>query len=336
MRLLIVTQKVDRKDPILGFFHRWLIEFSRRFDQLVVIAQSKGDYDLPDNVRVISLGKEAGKSKLGQILRFIKLIWSERKNYDQVLVHMTPIWVVLGGLSWLLMRKKLYLWYEIKRGSWKLSIALKLVKKVFSASVQGLPKPSKKQIVVGHGIDIAKFDMKEGQRDNNLILSVGRITNSKHYEVILNAFAKLPENYRLQIAGGTIRKDDEEKKRKLEGLMEKLGIRNQVVIKWVDPEAMVDLYNQSILLLNACEGGLDKAILEAMACGCLVVSSAQASKDVLPEECFCSDAEMGKRINGMLGMSEVEHNKLRSELRSIVVRDHSLERLVGRLVKEMN
>ena len=27
MKLLVITQKVDKNDAILGFFHRWLIEF---------------------------------------------------------------------------------------------------------------------------------------------------------------------------------------------------------------------------------------------------------------------------------------------------------------------
>ena len=58
MKLLILTQKVDKNDPILGFFHRWVEEFARHCEQVTVIALGVGEYDLPQNVRVFSLGKE--------------------------------------------------------------------------------------------------------------------------------------------------------------------------------------------------------------------------------------------------------------------------------------
>ena len=30
--ILIITQKVDINDPVLGFFHQWIVEFSKRVD----------------------------------------------------------------------------------------------------------------------------------------------------------------------------------------------------------------------------------------------------------------------------------------------------------------
>lgn len=58
MRLLIVTQKVDKNDPILGFFHRWIEEFSKHCEKLTVICLQAGEFKLPANVTVLSLGKE--------------------------------------------------------------------------------------------------------------------------------------------------------------------------------------------------------------------------------------------------------------------------------------
>ncbi|MEK7538915.1 MAG: hypothetical protein AAB552_03680 [Patescibacteria group bacterium] len=58
MKLLILTQKVDQNDDILGFFHGWIREFAKHAEQVTVIALGVGEYDLPKNVRVFSLGKE--------------------------------------------------------------------------------------------------------------------------------------------------------------------------------------------------------------------------------------------------------------------------------------
>ncbi len=58
MKLLILTQKVDKNDPTLGFFHRWIEEFANHYENLTIICLEKGIYTLPKNVQVLSLGKE--------------------------------------------------------------------------------------------------------------------------------------------------------------------------------------------------------------------------------------------------------------------------------------
>ena len=58
MKLLILTQKIDINDPILGFFHRWVEEFSKHCEKITVICLEKGEHHLPENVKVLSLGKE--------------------------------------------------------------------------------------------------------------------------------------------------------------------------------------------------------------------------------------------------------------------------------------
>ncbi|MCD5381655.1 MAG: hypothetical protein LR008_03730, partial [Candidatus Pacebacteria bacterium] len=106
MKLLIITQVLDTEHPILGFFHRWVEEFAKHCEQVHVICLQEGRHDLPDNVTVHSLGKEShqtggatlkrtegtGKvvprvlsrliTKLTYILRFYKLIWQLRHEYD--------------------------------------------------------------------------------------------------------------------------------------------------------------------------------------------------------------------------------------------------------------
>ena len=100
MKLLILTQKVNKDDPILGFFVRWVEEFAVHCESVVVICLEKGNYDLPSNVNVLSLGKEEGKSHFVYLLRFYTYIWSNRKEYDSVFVHMNQEYILLAGLFW--------------------------------------------------------------------------------------------------------------------------------------------------------------------------------------------------------------------------------------------
>ena len=78
MRLLIITQKVDINDPILGFFHHWIEEFAKTFDKATVICLEKGESNLSPEIKVLSLGKERGRSKLKYILKFLYYIWKEK------------------------------------------------------------------------------------------------------------------------------------------------------------------------------------------------------------------------------------------------------------------
>ena len=60
MRLLVLTQKVDQDDEILGFFHTWISLFSEHTDSVEVITLSEGRHDLPKNVHVHSMRKKSG------------------------------------------------------------------------------------------------------------------------------------------------------------------------------------------------------------------------------------------------------------------------------------
>ena len=36
MKILIITQKVDQNDDVLGFFHGWIAEFAKHCEQVTV------------------------------------------------------------------------------------------------------------------------------------------------------------------------------------------------------------------------------------------------------------------------------------------------------------
>lgn len=334
MKLLIITQAVDRNDPILGFFHTWLHEYPAQCEKLTVIGQRVGSYNLPANVMVHSLCKEDGRPIWRQILCCLRVLWQCRHDYDAVLVHMTPIWIVIAApLLWLL-RKQMYLWYEIKRGSWKLQVALKCVRRVFSATTHGLPEVTLKQVVVGHGIDTTHFAPQPSKREPGHLLAVGRVTRIKHYEEIFQVVSSLPETT-LTVAGGTITPDDTVYQRELQDLLHDLELTDRVCIDWVSPEELPGLMQRADVMLHASQGGLDKVVLQAMACGCPVVSTSEAAQAVLPSECQATSESFARVTQQVLQLSLEQRANLGEDLRRRVERDHSLVQCIERQVAHM-
>lgn len=335
MKLLLVTQKVDRSDPILGFFHGWIAEFAQQCGYVCVLGQYVGEYSFAGKVTVESLGKERGAPRLVQVLRFLSLQWRLRKQYDVALVHMTPIWVVLGAPLWFLLRKRIYLWYEARGARWPLRIALLSVRKVFSASQHGMPLRTRKSIVVGHGIDTVFFAPGDGGREEKLLLTVGRITASKNLDVIIRTFAQLPEEYRLVIVGKSITKADAELSFRLREEIVRRGIQDRVTIQSASQDVLQPLLRRASVFVHASMTSLDKAVLEAMASGCIVVSTSEAVRPLLQPVCQATAETLVARIQEVCALSERERGEIAAEQRQRVVQEHGLTRLVRRLVAEM-
>ena len=85
MRLLILTQAVDRSDSNLAFFHSWVEAFAARCDTVTVVCLREGEHALPANVRVLSLGKERGTFRITRLFLFFRYIISRKREYDEFL-----------------------------------------------------------------------------------------------------------------------------------------------------------------------------------------------------------------------------------------------------------
>jgi glycosyltransferase involved in cell wall biosynthesis len=320
---------------VLGFFHRWLQEFALHCTEVTVIAQSVGSYELPANVLVVSLGKERGNPLFLQVIRFWWLSVLMARRYRRVLVHMTPVWVVLGWPVWLLLRASVFLWYEVRRGGVILQLAVYLARRTFTATPAGLPFPSKRAIVTGHGIDTELFAQSIDQRDPDLVVAVGRVTGIKHYDQILACFRELPSHMRLRIVGGVVTGSDVTVLASLESLIRQWHLTGRVMISTLSHGNVAMLLRQASLMLHASQGGLDKVVLEAMAAGCPIVSTGLASAHVLPERCIATHKDFSGKAKAILDLSSEEKSALQRELRRTIEEKHSLHALVPRLVSLM-
>lgn len=336
-KLLIITQKVNKNDPVLGFFHRWIEAFRERFESITVICLEEGEHALPSNVRVMSLGKEQGLTRMGYLARFYRFIWRERKQYDSVFVHMNPEYVVLGGILWRLMGKKVNVWYTHKAVTMKLRLAALLAHRIFSASRESFRLASPKLEIVGHGIDTDLFAPSDSFSANEVveILSVGRIAETKGHHIIIEAVSRLREKgirVHLSVVGAPVTDADCAYEKLLK---EKAGS----AVSFVGPIAhanLIPFFRKADIFVNASEtGSLDKVVLEAMACGVPVVSSNDAARAILSQFdarlVFPSGDSDALAQNMEALISSGDRIALGSALRREVETKHSLKPLIDRL-----
>jgi len=360
MKLLIITQKVDQNDDILGFFHDWIKEFAKRCELVTATCLFKGEYHLPENVKVMSLGKETKNfqfsifnfqliNKLKYTLKFYRYIWQERNNYDAVFVHMNQVYVILGGWLWRLMGKKIGFWYAHGATPFSLKIAEKFAEKIYTSTKGGCRLKSNKINVVGQGInsEIFKPDFSKKKSEVFKIITVGRISPSKDYETLLKAAEVLiKEGYKLKVdiigAAGIAEQnkyfDDLKKMTKDRGVEEKINFVGAIANKNI-----IDFLQPADLFVNASHtGSLDKAILEAMAVGLPVLTCNEAAREILKDFAEQTTFPMGDffaladKIKSIMSMDSNEKEELGKSLREIVVRQHNTAGLINKIILSIN
>ncbi len=341
MKILITTQAVDKKDPILGFFHSWLIEFSKKYASVTVICLRKGDYDLPPNIKVLSLGKESAQSKIKYIFNFYKYIFSERKNYEKVFVHMNEEYVLLGGIFWNFLGKEVFMWRNHKSGSLKTRIAGFLSKKVFYTSVGSFTSKFKNSIQMPVGIDDSVFRPVGGiQREDNSFLYVGRISPIKNIDKMLDAFMefsnKVP-SFAFDIVGPCEGDLDLRYKKELEQKIKESGLSSNVkLLGSAKQEDLPEIYSKYKFCINLTpSGSFDKTIWESVFCGCIpLVHNASFLNEISRE--LRDKVGLSLEIKSIVETFEnallLSPEKITSELMA-VGRSHSLKALMDKITQ---
>lgn len=337
MRLLIITQAVDLDDPVLGFFHRWIVEFSKHCERIEVICLKEGRHELPSNVSVHSLGKESGRSRLKYTWNFYRYIWTLRKEYDSVFVHMNQEYVLLGWKLWWLLGKRIVLWRNHKTGTVLTRFAALVSDKVCYTSPAAYIVHYKNAVQMPIGIDTGFFSPAAEPPAPDAILFLGRLDPVKRVEVFVQALEKLRAagiSFTADIVGDPT-DPRSEYAHEVRNIAASLALEG--VIKMhpsVTNTKARDLFRSHAIYVNLTpSGSFDKTIGEAMACGCLVVCANDALRPIISEYITedTSDSVAKVLARSLSLESETRAVILRSN-RDYVLRQHSLELLVQKLL----
>lgn len=339
MKLLIVTQKVDRDDENLGAFYHWFLLVARKVEELTLIADFVGTTNFPKNVSVYSLGKDQKKGRFVRFAKYQELFSYYYARSDAVLFHQIPEFVIAASPYLLSLRKKRSLWYAHGSVSRRLKWAERLVDDVFTSSAAGFRLPSKKVHYVGQAIHTGLFcpaNERQNSRAGVHIISVGRIAPVKNYDVLIRACALLKksfgESWTLSLVGGPLLDRDKSYLKFLKTLIAENDLAPHVSFygaqKYSDiPQTLRD---HDIFVNLSNTGSLDKAVFEAMSTGLTVITSNEAYRPILSDRYFLPRATpecVAERIQSL--WHDARPN---GTLRDIVVRDHGLENTIDKIL----
>ncbi len=347
MRLLFLTQVVDDEDAVLGFVPTWLRELAARVERLVVVTVRAGAMpELPSNVEVRSLGKERGVRGLPMLLAFRREMRRAvtEVRCDAVLTHMVPKYAVLARWLGVPRSVRQFLWYTHAGVNHWLLRSERIVDKIFTASEESLRIETRKRVVTRHGIDVGflRPDPAEGFVPGRLV-TVGRLTPSKDVESLLRGLAALRAtgvDASLDLVGGGLVASDAGYGRAMAQLAAEIGVGDRVVFSGAIPYRHIPaVYRGAALFVSASRtGSVDKAVLEAMACGTPVLTSNESFGPLLPDRCRFPARDTGafaSRAAALLALAPEARAREGAALRAIVARDHAVGPLMDRLVAEM-
>lgn len=347
LRLLLFNLVTDADDPVLGFTTVWINALAPYCETIDVITMRAGRLALADNVRVFSVGKEKGYSEPRRAIEFYRILVTLllTRRYDTCFAHMQQIFALMAAPLLGLWRVPITLWYAHKATPRSLVWAEKLVQHIVTSSPEGFRLTSRKLRVVGQGIDTNRFAPADRPDDALFtLISVGRIAPVKHLETLIDTVRRLYDELgwgevRLRIVGAPMAGDEAYADR-LRQLVETLEVDKLVTfVGPVDYASVEGEYQQADVMVNLSQtGSVDKAVLEAMACGLPVITANEAFLSLLapwgellliPPE---SPGKLAVSLVKLRAMPAEERRALGLQLRQLVVQQHSLERLVSVLV----
>jgi glycosyltransferase involved in cell wall biosynthesis len=272
--------------------------FSRKgLDVDLVLANLEGDYQsmVLDSVNIIDLSSSRLFFSLPKLIKYI------RKYSPDVLLSTMPHVNIIAVLSTLLARKKNKIYVreantvsvafsklpKSKRFFWRLMMRifynkanaiiapslgvardLEHILALTGGSVKTIYNP----VVTTELIPLSKIPVEHKWFDNHVapvILSVGRLTLQKDYPTLLKAFKIVHETMdaKLLILG------EGEDRFKLEEMIEEMCLSDSIELYGFAANPFKFMKSADLFVLSSLWEGLPNSLIQAMACGCQVVST---------------------------------------------------------------
>ncbi len=303
------------------------------------------------NVTVYSVGKERGASEPRRLVEFYRLLRRLRgeRAYTACFAHMMPLFALMGAP--LLRDTPIILWYTHRQSHLILRLATRVSTRVVTAGRDSFPIATDKLLVLGHGVDTDFFTPMEvgagfkpaPTSDSAYVVHVARLMPIKHQATLIRALP-IASNAHAVFVGDVPPETDTRYRDDLLALARDLDVADRVTFAGNQPrEGVRNWLREAAVAVNLSPAGLfDKAALEGMAVGVPTILNSAAFDDLLggDERLHVSSPDdhvaLAAHLRDLLALSVVDRQAIGAALRQRVIAAHSLDGLIGRLVRVLN
>ncbi len=332
----------------------------RKFEVLLVLFENSEDcmHSLPGDIRVINLDKKGRGDFFGLIRKLAAVMRQERPRvvlsflwYGNVIaiiarkISRINIPIIVSARNYTSIALGNQRWGRFKRMLTRLSYPSAFgVVALSKAMAMDLKKnfrvEESKICIIPNPLDTEKISrLSSGEAEHPwfndhpcVIVSVGRLHKQKGYRLLLKAFARLQNEHhvRLIILG------EGEERSALERFIDELGLNSCVQLPGFVDNPYPYMKNANLFVMSSLYEGFPNVLIEAMACGAPVVSTACPSG---PDEII------NNGINGLLvpvsdesalcsamasSLYNVNYGKSMAEKAKSDVLKYSVRKIVGR------
>jgi glycosyltransferase involved in cell wall biosynthesis len=349
MRVLMMTQALDPRDPLLAFTTGWASAIASRIDHLHVVCLRATEQPSVANVTTHAIGARDEAGRLRRLAAFERAVWTALADVDVVFGHMVPEYICWSAPAAVFRRRPAILWYAHRQDSLQLRVATALSRFVATAAPSSFPFSSRKVQVVGHGIDQDFFgpDSEVEPDSPPVVIFVARLMAIKHQATLLHALAQLAPRHaslRALFVGGVPDGRDADYARMLRALARDLGLEARATFTGPLPPGRVrDLYRRATVAVNLSPHGLfDKAPLESLMVGTPTIVASPSFDELLGRsaawlriEAPDAAASLAAALDRVLDMPGPARRELTSAVCERARAAHGLQRSMDRLVALM-
>jgi len=350
VRLLVVNFEMDRLSRTVAWSQQVVNLLAKSCEVVVVLTSRVGHYDPPPNVHVEAMPFPRLMAVPGLRLAVIGLAnWqayrlARRYRFDVCFVHMAVGWAYYLRPCLSLLRLPVLAWYAHGTISPELQRAHRAATRIITSTPEGFRIPSDKVRVIGQGVDTDIFDLPALAAERNDVLAVTRISPRKRIELLIEVMQYLRDlpggsPLRLRIIGATITREDQYYEIELRERVWRLGLQDRVEFVGFVPQSYIPVYyRRAFLHLNVSEtGSMDKTVVEALACGCPVLTSNEAFLGMLQgyPEFIVHDKRPEAIARQVLKLYARRDQYDRMALRALVVGRHDVHSYVQKVLANL-
>lgn len=348
MRVLIINYEMNKHSGVLAWQAQIAYELAKACESVVVLTERLGEFATRPNMHVEAVAKRplGVPRRLGGLWFVNWQVYQLCRRYqiDVCFIHMAHDWSCRLYPSLRLLGIPVMLWYAHGTVSPQLRQAHRCVTRVVTSTPEGFRIASPKRRIIGQGINTHLFKIPEHAERGADLIYVGRVSRRKRIDLLLAVMnclhRSVPESpIRLRVVGPLLTDDDIAYDAELRTQMWALGLQDKVdLVGFVPQQHTPHFYRTAFLHLNVSQtGSLDKTVLEALACGCPVLTSNEAFHALLTDypEFIIQDDRPQMIAQQVLALYERREQYDRHGLRNLVAGTHDVSSYVHKLLTNL-